>query len=286
MNFKKTLELQTTTVFLAGFTAYLNGVYDIDVPPDQFWFCTLATTVLFTATLCSALFLVSMTFDRFYGIIRPHKAASFNTVRRAKITIVCIVIFSTLFNIPNLFMTEHEGRRCVPYVTGIERVYGKMYYWLSFTINFILPFLMLLVMNSFIIHVIRKSSNFRNKHDTENEGQGKGQIQSSKVKNSDIQVFAILLLVTFGFMIFITPSYVFFIYVMLYDYTQSPRSFAFFNLFHHIAHKTYFTNYGINFYLYVMSGAKFRADVLKLFVCKKDKPISTNSQSHPTELKF
>ena len=41
--------------------------------------------------LCSTYLLIAMTFERFYSIIRPHKAASFNTVMKAKIIIVCVL---------------------------------------------------------------------------------------------------------------------------------------------------------------------------------------------------
>ena len=268
-------------ILFSGFTTYLNEVHDIDMPPDQFWFCTLATTVLFMGTMCSALFLVSMTFDRFYSIIRPHKAVSFNTVKRAKFTIVCIVAFSVIFNIPNYFMTVHEGRQCVPYVTGIDTIYGQIFYWFSFAINFILPFVLLLIMNSFIIHVIRKSPSFKNKHNSTVNATGKleDQTQNSKVKSSERHVYAILLLVTFGFLVLTTPSYVFFIYTMMYDYSQSPGSFAFFYLFYNIAHKMYYTNQGINFYLYVVSGGKFRADLKKLFKREKLSEVSMTLSS-------
>ena len=166
-------------------------------------------------------------------------------------------------------MTEHEGRLCGPYVTGIDKVAGQLYYWLSFTINFILPIVMLLVMNGFIIHVVNRSSKSQNEQETKFAEQD----QSSNVKNSEKQIYVILLLVTFAFVIFITPSCILFIYVMLYDYAQSPRSFAFFNLFYHISHKTYYTNYGINFYLYVISGTKFRADLVNIFGLKKKEQL-------------
>ena len=55
-------------------------------------FRAVGTTVLFVSTHSSTFFIISLTFERFYSIIRPHKAASFNTIRRAKIIIICIVI--------------------------------------------------------------------------------------------------------------------------------------------------------------------------------------------------
>ena len=231
-----------------------------------------------------------MTFDRFIGIIMPHKAASRNTVKRAKITIVCSCVLSILFNIPHLFMMGNVGRQCIPLFIGMDKVSGQLYYWLSFTVSFALPFILLLVMNCFIIQTVRISSMLRSKmdkqgqdqsqhkgqiqgqgkDDTQGQGHGQNKDKNSNTKNTEKQMFAILLLVTFGFLILTTPSYVFFLYVKFYDYTRSPGSFAFFHLFSNIANKMYFTNYGINFYLYVISGAKFRADLVKLFRCKKE----------------
>ena len=69
------------------------------------------------STMASTLFIMAMTFERCYSIIRPHKAASFNTVRKAKIIIVCIIIFSILYNIPNLFFSTDVGTRCEVYKT-------------------------------------------------------------------------------------------------------------------------------------------------------------------------
>ena len=247
----------------------MNVVYNIDFPPDQFWFSTLNTVVLWMVTLSSALFIVSMTFDRFYSIIRPHKAASFNTVKRAKITILCIFIFSILVNVPHLFTTDLEGRQSVPFGRGMDKLIGRFYYWVSFAINFAIPFVTLLIMNSVIIHTLRKRPRHPLKQNTKDQGrsqcQGRDQGYSSKIKNLDTQIFFILLLVTFAFLILTTPAYAFFLYVMFVNYTYSPQRFAGFHLFYNVAHKLYYTNYGINFYLYVMSGQKFRSDLLKLF---------------------
>ena len=54
-------------------------------------------------------------------------------------------------------------------------------------------------------------------------------------------------------------------YVNFVDYTKSPRSFAQYYLIYNIGQKTYYTNYGINFFLYVISGQKFRSDLMNLF---------------------
>ena len=209
-----------------------------------------------------------MTFERFYSIIRPHKAASFNTVKRAKIYIICIVIFSVLYNIPHLFISDHENWVCLPYGREMGKFNGMVYYCLSFLVNYAVPFILLLIMNTVIIHKIRK----RNKGDIgESQGHFKGKGQSSKSRNSESHVFFILLLVSFGFLLLTTPGYLMFIYIMFVDFTSSPKAFARYYLFYHIAHKLHITNHGINFFLYVISGQKFRSDLVKLFLSKYER---------------
>ena len=237
--------------------------HEVAMPPNQYGFCLVANTIFFVSTFCSTYFIISMTFDRFYSIIRPHKAASFNTVKRAKTTIICIVIFSFLFNIPHIFMTSNQQRQCVPFGKAAGFT-GQFYYWLSFVVNYVFPFLSLLTMNSVIIHSIRKSFKIER---TPNEGQGQSEGQNTR--RSDRQVFSTLLLVTFAFLILTTPAYVFFLYVQFFDYTSSVYRFAGFHLFFHVAQKLQYANYGINFFLYVISGGKFRADLLTLFQRKR-----------------
>ena len=117
----------------------------------------------------------------------------------------------------------------------------------------------------------------------------------SKVRSSESQLFAILLLVTFTFFILTTPTFFFKFYVRYVDFTSTPESFAGYYLFYNIAHKMHVTNHGVNFLLYVISGQKFRADLVKLFkrkakaeVRQEVRPevkqeVTSTSASVPTE---
>ena len=185
-----------------------------------------------------------MMFDRLYSIIRPDKAASFNTVKRAKITVACIVISSILYNIPHLYVSARVNWECVPYTTAMGKPYGEFYYWLSLVVHFALPFVWFLIMNSFMIHKLRTRTIL-----TEDSTKDSKHGESSKTKNSELQVFAILLLVTFPFLILTTPAYVFFLFIMFIDFSKSPKLFGGYYLFYNVAQKMQFTNHGINFFL-------------------------------------
>ena len=216
---------------------------------------------MLTSSMCSVYFIITMTSERLYSIIMPHKAASFNTVKRAKITIGIIVVFSMLYNIPHLFITVFDGQRCIPYAKPIKKFDNQFYYWFSFVLMFALPFVLLLAMNSVIIHTLRKRSSSPMSKKTEAE--------LVKTKNDEKQIFVILLLVTFGFFILTTPGYMMVLYVLVVDFSKTPRSFATYHLLYHIGQKTYFTNSAINFFLYVISGQKFRTDLVNLFRSSK-----------------
>ena len=207
--------------------------------------------------------ILSMTFEHFYSIIRPHKAASFNTVKRAKITILCIVLFSVLYHIPHWFISGNIRRLCLTNVISADKSIGEFYYWFSEILHFILPFILLLIMNSVIIHTLHERSKL-------NIGQGQSEGQTTKTKNSERQIFTMLLAVTFGFLILTTPVKVLVFYMNLF-FSNTPQYFAGLYLFYQIGEKTYYTNYGINFFLYVISGQKFRQDLMNLFKHKKEK---------------
>ena len=250
--------------FFPGLVTYLNNVHDVYFPPSFYWFCTAGNFVLFSAFLSSTFLILNMTFDRFYSIIMPHKAASFNTVKRAKITIVCATVISFLYNSPHLFITAIDGKQCLPFAAALDKTSGKFYYWSQFALTFALPFVLSLFMNSVIIHTIRTRSLMKDMgSETQGRRKGQGQVPSER------QIFfAILFLVTFGFLTLTSPGALLILYMMFVDVMESPRVFAGYYLFYNIGQKLYYTNSGINFFMYVLSGRKFRTDLVRLFKCK------------------
>ena len=130
-------------------------------------------------------------------------------------------------------------------------------------------------MNCFIIYTLRHRT-------VKNVHQGQGQ----KVKSSESQIYVILLLVTFAFLILTTPAYIVFLYIMFVDFNRSPNDFAGFYLFYNVAQKAHFTNHGINFFLYVISGGKFRADLVKLLQCKfkREENYDSSDINSPTSM--
>ena len=220
-----------------------------------------------------------MTFDRFYSIIRPHKATSFNTMKRAKITIISIITFGIVYNIPHVLITTNNERNCIPYGAILTKPYGQFYFWFTFTIKFLIPYTLLLIWNGIIIHTLyKRSSLFK-------LDEGQGQVHSQgQMKISERQIIIMLLLVTFGFITLTIPVNVMVFYINFVEFGKTPEGYAGYYLFYNVGQKMYYMNFGINFFFYVMSGQKFRTDLVNLFKTKKKQPyeISTSNATSIT----
>ena len=231
---------------------------------------------------------LAMTMDKYIAIKWPHKAATYSTPKRAKITVVGIYICSVTYNIPNIFMSNLIGNECLAYVTG--GVIAKVYSWLTFVVNAVIPFALLIYMNTVIIQKVRHSrKKFGNKDSfVDNKGHGENtanQRRQKSMKNAENQLTKMLLLVTTLFLILMIPGYFRFLYLS-FVMMNTPSGYADLKLLFHITHKLYNTNNGINFFLYCISGQKFRNDLKGILCCGGGLVNSDNSknksQSHLT----
>ena len=256
----------------------MSRVYKVFPLTYLHWYCSIGTYVLWVASLASTVFILSMTFDRFIAIIMPHKAASFNTITRANITIIITIAISVVFNLPYVYSVTNSGITCV---LDTSKKLAMYFWWVTNVVQYMIPFLSLISMNSIIIHKLRMRSKHGLKQEVKvghDEGQqNKGQGQSSSMRTTDRQTYIMLLFVAFSFLILITPFYLFNAYVSAVDYLSNPKYYAGFHLFYQIMQKMYYTNNGINFLLYVVSGKKFRTDLLTLFQCNSSKSKSVDS---------
>ena len=151
-------------------------------------------------------------------------------------------------------------------------VITKVYSWMTFSVNGLLAFAMLIYINYVIISKVRRSC----KMFSSNESQDHGQIQSNaafskrehNLKYIESQLTIMLLFVTTLFLILLFPKNVRFVYsnIVIRD---TPTKYASFLLFYQVSSWLYFTNNGINFFLYCISGQKFCNDLKEIFCCNK-----------------
>ena len=232
--------------------------------------CKIAAPFFLHGLQNSTMQVIAMTFDKYVAIKWPHKSATFSTPRRAKITVVLVWVCVFIYNIPHLFFTKMVGDVCMGYSTG--GFITKVYSWLSFSLNAVIPFTLLIYMNYIIIKKVRSSRKmFR---DNKSQGSPKGQGQNNAVcsrreqtmKNNETQLTTMLLLVTTLFLILMFPANIRFVYSNFVT-RDTPTKYGNLMFFYHLSYTLYITNNGVNFFLYCISGQKFRNDLKELLSC-------------------
>ena len=249
----------------SALASYLHQVGGVEMPPNQFWFCRWFHLALYFGCMRGCHLLVAMTFESFYSIIQPHKAASFNTVKKARVIVAYIFGFGFSYSIPYLGIASNDGKLCIPNAIAADKIIGQVYNWLTETIIFIFPFLSLLIMNSVIIHTLRKRSKLPLlglRDHSQNED------QNLKSKNPEKQIINMLLLVTFAYLSLNIPVRILVLYLNYFT-GDTPYYYASLYLAYQVEEKIYYTNHAINIFLYVVSGQKFRRDLKNLFGSQK-----------------
>ena len=144
-----------------------------------------------------------------------------------------------------------DGKLCLAF--SDKDGFSVGYSWFLTTINCFIPFTLLLVMNSIIIHALRnRVSNFKADHDTITD-------------NRNRQLTITLLSVTFAFIILCAPQYLRYVTYNIKSCTTSPKEYALYILAAQGSNKMFFTNNAVNFFLYCVAGSKFHNDMRNLF---------------------
>ncbi len=95
----------------------------------------------------------------------------------------------------------------------------------------------------------------------------------NKVKSLDRQLAIMLTAVSLAFLVLSLPQTIRYVVYTIVDNQSSAAAYANYILAYHMTNKLYATNNSINFYIYCLTGEKFRNDLRELF-CWKTKSVS------------
>ena len=257
----------------------LLAIRVIEISKGSPWGCRIISTLVKLHLQNATFQVVAMNIDKFIAIKWPHKAATYSTAKRAKWTAFAIYVCCITYNLPHLYFTRLIDGYCLGYIVG--GVYAKIYSWLNFTVDGIIPFGLLFTMNLTIVHKVRRShkkfGNVQSVKEPEHQHSA-GQVKQRLRKSAENQLTVMLLLVTTLFLVLLLPTYVRYLYFN-YVSRDTPEKYANAMFFYRLTINLYFTNSGINFFLYCISGRKFRCDLKDLLLCRKNDRSKSMSQT-------
>lgn len=215
--------------------------------------------------------LVAMTADRFIAIKFPLKVQKICTKTKVITALLVIAVALLALNIHH-FATMYEGYHFLAkYKCSIKKEHEffmkKIWYWLDGVTFSVAPFCALTILNFFIIIGIRDS--LKKQRDLTN-------LQQKQTKQQ-MQITVMLITISVVFTLLTMPNCVFFIYEGYWDYQKSSYQTALYFLVYQMVFVFTDLNHAINFYLYFLSGKKFRKHFIKLMRCASNTNTTTRT---------
>jgi hypothetical protein len=222
-------------------------------------FCAVISFVVNFTPELSSWSVVAITGIRFIAVVFPLQAAAWTTFKAAKIYCISAGLIFFTFAVPDLIYSRvrREDQHQFGCVNIMKPQDVFIAYDLSHTVvSFVLPFFVLLFLNSFIF-----LSMGRRKLEIE-------QMRDAKENKEDRNVMVMVMAVTLTFLVAVLPFVVHFLVWETIDVTSSPvlikqRTFSYI-----ISLLFYEINCSINFFLYFVTCKKFRQDIESFLLCR------------------
>ena len=206
-------------------------------------------------------------FSRFVAVWFPLRALRLCTPRRARIISLLSLLILCLYN-SHVFWNVHLTTKS--YGTRIRYKCGalpentfiiKYYHWIKLATYSCVPFVLVLFLNVSII--IRILARFR--HNDLLRADSMRTIGTTNPAGADHRVTAMLLVVSLSWLLLTAPFmlWTFIATTRADDYHQNAKDF----LAKTISFALMYMNHAVNFYLYCITGARFRNELLRICRC-------------------
>ena len=283
-----TLALSDTLVLCTSTALWLVRL--LSSSPLQDLECQIRAWVINALQMNGYFLILSLTVDRLIAVRFPLKAVVWCSARRAKLVVGVISLIVWPLNVPFYILNHVENKNiCTLGTSG--SVISFVFPWIAIFVGFVVPFVSLVSMNGVIVVVIlsrrrsrltyapgrrqcdaadaiemSESTTSSSKQDLpQKQSSNTIHIHSKPMTSRDRNAIVTLLLVSFTFLFLVAPHYIHMVLFSVTDMTSTPALHADYTLYFNIKIKLYFLNNACNFFLYCMSGTKFRNDVVKLF---------------------
>jgi hypothetical protein len=264
----RALAVSDLCIMFAYFLAILEKFYTSRLSGRVF--CKVVLWCESSFQMISSYLVILMTVERLVAVTFPMKVGRLFTRKTLICACVFICLTLLLLNVPYLLFCSTTPRGCAVDAAGLA-LYFK---WSKYdsAIAAYIPAISILVLNALIIIQLARAAaqQRRMRHDQKDGGGGGGQKE---------QITAMLLGVSIAYWLLNTPMAVYTsAYELLFDLTDPYEIVASF-LMQNICLSLMLLNNCINFFVYCLTGEKFREELIALFGCNKTKGESPASAS-------
>ncbi|XP_063438797.1 growth hormone secretagogue receptor type 1-like [Mytilus galloprovincialis] len=213
--------------------------------------------------LMSSWLIVGMAAERVVAMCLPFRKTILRTQTGAIVMIISTFVLMCISQIFRFIMIKNVGGNCEGDMDTHSEYLNLHIYFYQFTLVLTLPFILVLVCNSMVIyqiHRVRKAAS--------------GNTRSRVVERSH-KTTLMLLAISFTYLVTMLPLVVIsFVWQVTLE-NQDIEMVFFLMPFQSFVSVISYCNYGVNFFIYILSGRSFRLELKRIF--RRERHLSMSS---------
>ena len=281
---RKSIRKSTTALFLTFLTLsdlavlytgllrqWIFHTFDFDIRHLSEVVCKVHTWLVYSSLDLSAWILIAVTLERIIAVWYPYSGKTKCSKINAMMLMGVILILVLSLNAHLLYglVNKDEVIRCVSINESYSMFFRSVWSWIDLCIFCVIPFTFIVIGNSLILYKVvarhRKAKQSDNDSIEVTDRLHKNNHHHHNRRHRQSSMTAMLITSNTVFLITTLPIS---IYEILYDYfyvTTDPQMKARMDLIWAVVNMFMYTNNGVNFILYSLSGSRFRHEVKRLF---------------------
>ncbi|KAL8591869.1 hypothetical protein ACOMHN_044365 [Nucella lapillus] len=261
-------------LYVHGLDFWVGRVTNIFARAQSSVSCKLLMWLYAASATTSCWLLVCMTVHRAMSVVWPHKVNVMCTKRTVFVVIDVIVLFCSAFyshNIVGMDMSDLDNDTYyMCWTKSEEHLYfiQNIFVYMELSVYCLLPFTCLVIANGVLV---RKLSVSVKKARADLTHKNSHQVLAREKAANSVTLTVVVVSVTF--MVLTLPISVYFMVFnsadlqFQYDWSDQMKIQAFFDLSSVLAN----ANSAVNFYLYCLTGRRFREEFLKIMCCGRNR---------------
>ena len=247
-----------------GVTKESPEVYSVNL-------CDVYGYLLSLSAGCSSYLITCITYQRFTAVCKIMTRHSKITKKRAGWIISIVVLISAFFHIPSIFTsTVQNSTECAAYSSHIDILH--IWVGMNMIIFFVIPVSLISYWNVRIFlevyqRPLQPASSSYQMTETSTSARDNVNVSSigkpRHIRDADRKLTKMMILISLAYVCLSLPQHCRYIYQINVDPNDNISQARLF-LFYHISNKLFIANHAFNFYLYCLSGARFRNDFVQL----------------------
>ena len=255
-------------LYVTCFRAWIKFAFEFEMSAQNDTLCKLVVFLIYISGVLSAWTLVAMTAQRAVCVLFPHRANVLCTVGKSKAIVLSMVLFITAMHahiLYGLYVGMQDGLKTCVFRADYAPFFQEVWNWVDMLCFSLLPWLCLAVSNSLLVWKLRLS--LREAKLSLGSGQA-DRINDRKKKATSISIT--LIAVSTAFLLLTFPmsfNQIITFMFWMHGSASTLRSLRVFYYIHHISYPLWYANSCINFYVYCLTGSKFRREAKQILRC-------------------